>query len=92
MVKTPMSDHDPFQNPGPRPQHPSQRLFQALVKLVKTYKLFGKKENVTGVALVFRPIIEVGVRIRSVVLRKKFETKFFLLDGMSGKLAEVSIA
>ena len=38
----------------------------------------------------FRPIIEVGVRIRSGVLRKKFETKFFLLDGMSGKLAEVS--
>ncbi len=61
-----------------------------LVKLVKTYKLFGKKENVTDVALVFRPIIEVGVRIRSGVLRKKFETKFFLLDGMSGKLAEVT--
>ena len=30
------------------------------------------------------------MRIRSGRLRKKFETKFFLLDGMSGKLAEVS--
>jgi hypothetical protein len=61
-----------------------------LVKLEKTFKLFGQKENVTEVALVFRPIIEVGVRIRSGLLKKKFDTKYFLLDGMSGKLAEVT--
>jgi uncharacterized protein len=61
-----------------------------LVKLEKTYKLFGQKENVTDVALVFRPVMEVGVRIRSGILKKKFDTKYFLLDGMSGKLAEVT--
>ncbi len=61
-----------------------------LVKLEKTFKLFGQKENVTDVALVFRPIMEVGVRTRSGLLKKKFDTKFFLLDGMSGKLAEVT--
>jgi uncharacterized protein len=61
-----------------------------LVKLEKTYKLFGQKENVTDVALVFRPVMQVGVRIRSGLLKKKFDTKYFLLDGMSGKLAEVT--
>ena len=60
-----------------------------LVKLEKTFKLFGQKENVTDVALVFRPIMEVGVRIRSGLLKKKFDTKYFLVDGMSGKLAEI---
>jgi len=62
----------------------------ALLKLEKSYKLFGQKENVTRVALGFRPIVEVGVRIRAGRLRKKFDTKYFLLDGVSGKLAEVT--
>ncbi len=62
----------------------------ALIKLEKTYRLFGQKENVTGVALVFRPLVEVGVRIRAGLIKKKFDTKYFLLDGMSGKLAEVT--
>ena len=61
-----------------------------LVKLEKSYKLFGQKENVARVDLIFRPLIEVAVRIRSGVLKKKFETKYFLLDGMSGKLASTS--
>ncbi len=34
--------------------------------------------------------MEVGVRIRSGLIKKKFDTKYFLLDGMTGKLAEVS--
>jgi len=62
----------------------------ALIKLEKTYMLFGQKENVTGVALVFRPLVEVGVRIRAGLIKKKFDTKYFLLDGMSGRLAEVT--
>lgn len=61
-----------------------------LVKLEKTFKLWGQKENVTDVALVFRPIVEIGVRIRSGLLKKKFDTKYFMLDGGNGKLAEVS--
>jgi hypothetical protein len=89
VVENSMSDSDSSKILGLAPSIQAEAV-PALVKLVRTYKLFGKKENVTGVALVFRPIIEVGVRIRSGVLRKKFETKFFLLDGMSGKLAEVS--
>lgn len=82
-------DSDPSKVMGLAPMIQRESV-PGLVKLEKTYKLFGQKENVTEVALVFRPIMEVGVRIRSGILKKKYETKFFLLDGMSGKLAEVS--
>lgn len=61
-----------------------------LVKLEKTYRLFGQKENVTRVGLGFRPLVEVAVRIRAGMLKKKFETKYFFLDGVTGKLVEVS--
>ena len=47
----------------------------SLLKLEESYKLFGQKENVTRVGLAFRPLVEVGVRIRSGVIKKKFETK-----------------
>jgi hypothetical protein len=57
-----------------------------LVKLEKSYKLFGQKENVMQVALAFRPLVEVGVRIRVGMVKKKFETKYFFMDGVSGKL------
>jgi len=61
-----------------------------LLKLGKSYKLFGQKENVTRVGIAYRPLIEVGVRIRSGVLKKKFETKYFFMDGVNGKLVEIS--
>jgi hypothetical protein len=56
-----------------------------LVKLERSYKLFGQKENVTQVGLAFRPLVEVGVRMRTGHLKKKFETKYFFLDGVSGR-------
>ena len=59
-----------------------------LVKLERSYKLFGQRENVMQVGLAFRPLVEVGVRIRAGVLKKKFETKYFFVDGVSGKLVE----
>lgn len=62
----------------------------ALLRFEKTHKLFGQKENVTRVGLGFRPLVEVAVRTRSGLLKKKFETKYFFLDGVSGKLAEVT--
>lgn len=61
-----------------------------LVKLQKSYKLFGQKENVTRVGAAFRPLLELGVRVRSGVLKKKFETRYFFMDGISGKLAYIS--
>jgi len=61
-----------------------------LLKLGKSYKLFGQKENVTRVGIAYRPLIEIGVRIRSGVLKKKFATKYFFMDGVNGKLVEIS--
>ncbi|MDG6908128.1 MAG: ATP-binding protein [Nitrososphaerota archaeon] len=61
-----------------------------LLKLGKSYRVFGQKENVTRVGLAYRPIIEIGVRIRSGVLKKKFETRYFFMDGVSGKLAAIT--
>ena len=61
-----------------------------LVKLEKSYKLFGQKESVLEVALAYRPVLEIGVRIRTGVLKKKFETKYFFMDGVSGKLASIT--
>ena len=62
----------------------------ALLKLGKSYKLFGQKENVTRVGLGYRPLIEVGVRIRSGVVKKKFTTKYFFIDGVTGKLVAIT--
>ena len=33
-----------------------------LLKLEKSYKLFGQKENVTRVGIAYRPLIEIGVQ------------------------------
>jgi len=82
-------DSDPSKILGLAPMIQRESI-PGLVKLEKTFKLFGQKENVTDVALVFRPVMEVGVRIRSGLLKKKFDTKYFLLDGLSGRLAEVT--
>jgi hypothetical protein len=62
----------------------------ALLKLEKSRKIFGSKENVTRVGLGFRPLVEVGVRIRSGVLKKKFETRYFFIDGVSGKIVDIT--
>jgi hypothetical protein len=58
----------------------------AIVKRRKSLRFFGKAETVTSVQLLFRPIVEVGVRLRRGVLKKRFETSYFHLDGISGKL------
>jgi Helicase HerA, central domain len=61
-----------------------------LLKLGKSYKLFGRKESVMRVGLAYRPLVEIGVRIRSGVIKRKFETRYFFIDGVSGKLVEIS--
>ncbi len=94
-VETEQDEDEALDKPqGPKilglvPQLESEAV-PALVKLEKSYRLFGQKENVARVDLAFRPLIEVAVRIRTGVLKKKFETRYFLLDGMTGKLASSS--
>jgi hypothetical protein len=61
----------------------------ALVKRRKSPPIFGREETVTSVQLHLRPMVEVGVRVRRGVLKKRFETLYFLIDGISGKLVEL---
>ncbi|MDA4129063.1 MAG: DUF87 domain-containing protein [Thaumarchaeota archaeon] len=59
------------------------------VKREKRFLLFGKDETVTSVQSIFHPLIEVGVRLRKGVIKKKFETFYITIDGISGKLADI---
>ena len=61
----------------------------AIVKRRKSLRFFGKEETVASVRLMLRPIVEVGVRLRRGVLKKRFETSYFHVDGISGKIAEL---
>lgn len=61
-----------------------------LVRKEKSFILFGKEESTSGVATVFLPLVEVGIRTRSGLLKNKYETKFFVIDGIKGKSAIIS--
>ncbi len=54
----------------------------------KSFFLFGEEETVIGVSLLYRPLVEIGVRTRTGLLKKKFETKYFVMDRMSNRLVE----
>jgi DNA-binding transcriptional ArsR family regulator len=61
----------------------------AIVKRRKSPPLFGKEETVTAVQLYLRPVVEAGVRLRKGVLKKRFETSYFHIDGITGKIVEL---
>ena len=62
----------------------------SLVKKERSTFLFGRKEIVTSVSLVWRPLVEIGVRVRTGWLRKRFETVFLTLDGVTGRFVELN--
>ncbi len=59
------------------------------VRRQKTLVFFGKEETVTSVQLHYRPMIEVGVRLRKGLIKKRFETRFFIIDGETGRFANL---
>jgi DNA-binding MarR family transcriptional regulator len=61
----------------------------AIVRRERSFGIFGPKEAVTSVAPRFRTLIQLGVRMRRGLLKRRFETACFYLDGATGK--EVSI-
>ena len=61
----------------------------AVVRRRKTVPLIGREETVTAVVLHLRPVIEVGVRLRKGMLKKRYETSFFHVDGISGRIVEL---
>jgi len=60
-----------------------------IVRRERSFGIFGPKETVTGVDAQFRTLIQLGVKIRRGLLKRRFETVYVFLDGASGK--EVSI-
>jgi DNA-binding MarR family transcriptional regulator len=61
------------------------------VKREKQFKIFGEEETVASVQRVFYPLVEVGARLRKGLIKKRYETKYFTIDGRKGKLASSGI-
>lgn len=61
----------------------------AMVGRSKSFLFFGKEEVVTSVRLQFWPLAELAVRMRSGLVRKRFETVFLVLNGMDGRSVEL---
>jgi len=60
-----------------------------VVKRERSFGIFGPREAVTAVTPQFRTLIQLGVRKRRGLLKKRFETVYAYLDGTTGK--EVSV-
>jgi len=61
----------------------------AVVKRERSFGIFGPRETVTAVTLQFRTLVQLGIRKRRGLLKRRFETVYAYLDGTTGK--EVSI-
>ncbi|MGI0078763.1 MAG: ATP-binding protein, partial [Nitrososphaerales archaeon] len=61
----------------------------SIIKVEKSFKYFGERENIIRVDLQYRPLVEVAVRNRVGLLKKKFELMSFFLDGITGRLVEL---
>ncbi len=55
------------------------------VRRERSFGIFGPKETVTGVTPEFRTLIQLGVRLRKGLLKRRFETVYAYLDGGTGK-------
>lgn len=63
-----------------------------IVKRDKSYIFFGREEVVASAALLFRPLLEVGVTMRTGVIKKRMEMRYLILDGQTGKFVELGEA
>jgi DNA-binding transcriptional ArsR family regulator len=57
----------------------------ALVRRERSFGIFGPRETVTGITQLFRTIIQLGIRKRRGLLKRRFETTYVYLDGGSGR-------
>ncbi|MDE1853816.1 MAG: DUF87 domain-containing protein [Thaumarchaeota archaeon] len=60
-----------------------------MVRRERSFGIFGPRETVTGVTPQFRTLVQLGVRKRRGLLKRRFETVYAYLDGASGK--EISV-
>ena len=61
----------------------------AMVRRERSFGIFGPREAVTGVTPQLRTLIQLGVRMRRGLLKRRFETLYLFLDGVTGR--QVSI-
>ena len=57
----------------------------AVVRRERSFGIFGPRETVTSVTPQFRTIIQVGIRKRRGLFKRRFETVYDYLDGLTGK-------
>ncbi len=72
------------------PSSVKQEDVPVMVKRLKRFGFFGTEETVTGVDLQFRTLIQVGVRLRKGLLKRRFETFYVIVDGLTGKEVKVN--
>ena len=60
-----------------------------MVKRERSFGIFGPKETVTGVSQQFRTLIQLGVRKRRGLLKRRFETVYAYLDAVTGKRVSI---
>jgi DNA-binding Lrp family transcriptional regulator len=60
-----------------------------IVKRDKSFIFFGKEEVVANAQLIFRPLVEVGVAVKTGVIKKRIEMRYLILDGQTGKFVEL---
>jgi hypothetical protein len=59
------------------------------VKRQKEHIFFGEEEKVETMNLVWRPMVEVTVLQREGLLKRRFRTRYFVLDGLTGATSTV---
>jgi len=61
----------------------------AMVRRERSFGIFGPRETVTGVTPQFRTLVQLGVKIRRGLLKRRFETVYMYLDGITGKKVSI---
>jgi len=59
------------------------------VRPQKRLFFFNTDEVVNDIQLIYRPLVELELRIREGLVKKRFVRKFFILDGISGRSASL---
>jgi len=60
-----------------------------IVKRDKSFIFFGKEEVVANAELILRPMVEVGVAIKTGMIKKRIEMRYLILDGQTGKAVDL---
>lgn len=63
-----------------------------IVKRDKSFIFFGKEETVANAELVLRPMVELGVAVKTGRIKKRIEMRYLIVDGQTGKFVELGQA